>query len=117
MYDQFVSDLVRELKASDVDTIVIDTATQMREITNDGYLQELQEIPSKPGEFRVQLQQIEYGAPNGRIQSIYQAIKSSGKNMVLTHYEEDEYVDTPTFDPRTGERGKTSIKTGNKVMK
>jgi len=116
-YDQFVQDLLDELRKPDTLTIVIDTGTQMRETANNGYLQELQEHPSRPGELRQQLQQIEYAAPNDRIKSIYQAVKSARKNLVVTHYDEDEYKDDITFDPRTGEKEKVSVKTGHRVMK
>jgi hypothetical protein len=117
MYDMFVQTLLQELAAKDCGTIVIDTGTQMRETVNNGYLQELQEA-TKPGQdIRHQLQQIEYGAPNKRIQSIYQAVKSANKFLVVTHYEEDEYVTKEIFDPRSGQMIRESVQTGRKVLK
>ena len=117
MYDLFVQTLLKELRATDCGTVMIDTGTQMREMVNNGYLQELQEGTQPGREIRHQLQQIEYGAPNKRIQSIYQAVKAANKYLVVTHYEEDEYVTKEVFDPREGKMVRESLQTGRKVLK
>lgn len=117
MYDQFIQDLLGELARPDTGTIFIDTGTQMREMANNAYLQELQESTGQGKDMRVQLQQIEYGTPNDRIKAIYATIKGARKYLVVTHYDEDEYVTKEVFDPRNGQMVKESLQTGRRVLK
>ena len=82
----------------EVRTIVIDTATLASRVASAAYLQELQEkvlSEAKTGEkptLRKQLQQIEYGHPNGMIRNIYTLMKGVKKNLVMIHHLGDEYV-------------------------
>lgn len=112
LYDRFVTLFAQELAAPDVDSIIIDTSTQMREMVNRCVLQEKQEnqTPKSIQEdgYRDNLIQIEYGEPNNRIASILQAPRLYGKNLVLTHYEEDLYQDIVTYDQQ-GKAKKESV--------
>ena len=90
-YDAFLIKYQEVLKDSKVDSIVLDTATQMRQMVNQSYLQELQE--ARPDNPRERLIPIEYTEPNNRLRAIYNAARSADKNLILTHYEEEEYKD------------------------
>ncbi len=120
IYDQFIQDYLNELRNDKTDTLIVDTATQMRVAVNNSYLEELQDTQTeeqiKRGGVRETLQQIEYGKPNGRIQAIIQAARTANKNLVLVHYEENEYQDKIVRDPRTGSDVKESVQTGRMVM-
>jgi len=102
LFYKFASNYVKHLQDPNVATIVIDTATILKTVTDDAYLQEIQEIQmetmnpqtgldknNKP--LRTQLQQIEYKEPNNRTRGIYYNAKSHGKHLVLTHHARDEY--------------------------
>jgi hypothetical protein len=81
-----------------VRTLVFDTMTLARRTAVSAHLQRLQEDALdtngklRPGKtFRLQLIQIEYGAPNSDIRGIYSAVKGKKKNMVALHHLADEY--------------------------
>lgn len=101
LFYQFATSYIKHLQDKDIATIVIDTATILKTVTDDCYLQELQEkqLPLDPvtglgsdkKPLRVQLLQIEYKEPNNRTRGIYYNAKSHGKNLVLVHHARDEY--------------------------
>ncbi len=73
-----------------VRTLGYDTMTMLRAIAADAHLEKVQK--TSPG--RVQLQQIEYGKPNGVVRTIYANIKAVRKNGVVVHHLTDEMFDT-----------------------
>ena len=75
----------------DIKSIALDTATLARRAKANDYLQELQEKESDVNKKRKQLLQIEYGHVNDGIRMLYDAVKSTGKNMVAVHHLTDEY--------------------------
>jgi hypothetical protein len=105
----FIQDYLQHLEAGDVETYIIDTGTQAWSICHHAYLQELQEkqLPlSGNDKLRAKLIPIEYGEPNNRMQSVEQAAKSRGKNLVICHHQTDVY------SQRMGPQGMEEYKTG-----
>ena len=95
LWNYFIQLFSEAALSDDVQTIVIDTATILRRVKADAYLQELQE-GSKP---RKQLLQIEWGHPNDAIRNIYSLMAGLGKNLIIVHHLTDHYV------PVTNSRG------------
>lgn len=77
-----------------VSTILLDTATLLRKLKINAYLQELQ----GQGKARKQLQQIEYGHPDGEIRTLYTMANGLRKNMVAIHHVRDHYSKQMTVD-------------------
>ena len=108
LFYQWAAKYVAHLQDPKVATIVIDTATILKTVTDDAYLQELQErqLPINPRTgmgsdgkaLRTQLLQIEYKEPNNRTRGIYYNAKSHGKYLVLVHHARDEYKPLPQKD-------------------
>jgi len=101
LFYRFATNYIKHLQDKDLATIVIDTATILKTVTDDCYLQELQEkqLPLNPvtglgsdgKQLRSSLIQIEYKEPNNRTRGIYYNAKSHGKHLVLVHHARDEY--------------------------
>lgn len=87
-WDYFLDRYVEHMTNKVTKTIVIDTMTLMRKHKVNAYLQELQ----GQGKARKQLQQIEYGHPDGAIRDLYTFAKSAGKNLIATHHLRDHYA-------------------------
>lgn len=109
LFYKWASSYVKHLQDSNIATIVIDTATLLKQVTDDCYLQELQEkqmetmdpithLDKDKKPLRTQLLQIEYREPNTRTRGILYNAKSSGKNLVLVHHARDEYKPMPQRD-------------------
>lgn len=86
-WDYFLDRYVDAMMDKRTGTVVVDTMTLMRKNKINAYLQELQ----GQGKARKQLQQIEYGHPDGAIRDLYVFAKSAGKNLVATHHLRDHY--------------------------
>jgi len=89
LWDYFIQLLVAAINDSSVRTVVLDTATLARRIKADAYLQSLQE-KATGGQVRERLLQIEYGATNDAIRSIYTSMAGVKKNLVAIHHLTDE---------------------------
>lgn len=87
-WDYFMSVFVAAVQDPNVSTIGIDTMTLLTKYKRDAYLEELQKRGGAP---RKQLQQIEYGHPDGQIRSIFTFAQALGKNLVVTHHLRDVY--------------------------
>lgn len=109
LFYEFASKYIKHLQDPNVATIVIDTATLLKGITDDAYLQEIQErqmetmdpnthLDKDKKPLRTQLQQIEYKEPNTRTRGIYYQAKANNKHLVLVHHARDEYKPMPQRD-------------------
>ena len=113
VWQQVVIDFVAAVNRAEVETIVIDSATQLWVLCHQGRLQELQEVQlaKKPSmsenDFRERLQPIEYAEPNSRMRSLIYTARSYRKHLVLTHYPRDVYAQKVT------DRGIEDYKTGD----
>lgn len=100
VWQQIVIDFVEVCKNPEIETIVMDSATQLWSICHTSLLQEKQEIqlsknPRLPDhELREKLQPVEF--PNDRMRSIIYTARSSGKHLVLTHYPKFIYKEKVT---------------------
>jgi len=75
-----------------IKSIIVDTMTKARRIKADAHLQTMQENIKGNDQPRVRLIQIEYGVPNGAIESLYSLVKGMGRqNLIATHHLADEY--------------------------
>ena len=93
-------------------TIFIDTGTQMWKANHQEYLENyIQKTSRKP---RTTLLQIEYRTPNDRMRAKLLAARQSGKLLIVSHYEADEYEERWVTDA-DGSPKKESIKTGRKT--
>lgn len=90
LWDYFIQLLVAAFKDDEVRTIVIDTMTVARRLKADAYLEALQ--VTKPE--RERLIQIEYGATNDAIRSIYTMAAGVKTNLVAVHHLTDERKET-----------------------
>ncbi len=88
VWDYWMNVFVAAVQDPEVKTIVVDTMTLMTKYKRDAYLEELQRNETKD---RKQLQQIEYGHPDGQIRSIFTFAQAMGKNLVVTHHLRDVY--------------------------
>lgn len=123
----WASKYIQHLQSTDVATIVIDTATLMKQICDDAYLQELQEaqldtmdpithLDKNKKPLRTQLQQIEYKEPNTRMRGILYQAKANNTHLVLVHHARDEYKPMPQRDgtianSATGKRERAGFNT------
>lgn len=95
VWQKLVEDFVEDCQDKDVQTIVLDSATQLWTICHTSMLQEKQEIQVENGmkvedpKFRERLQPVEF--PNERMRSLIYTARSYGKNLVLTHYPRNVY--------------------------
>lgn len=105
--------------SADCQTIVLDTWFQVYELVRQAYLQLLQEaqldeagnLKKTETKFRETLQQVEYTQPYSKLRSLIFYAKASGKNLVLTTYDADEYK------PQISDDGKIrDVRTGKKIM-
>lgn len=98
---KFLKDYLKALEDKEVKTIALDTGTQVWEVDKSGFLQERQERDVAAGKVpREAILQIEYGEPNARMRSIYNAARGYKKHLVVTHYSRDEY--RPRLNPQSG---------------
>jgi len=110
IWRQIVIDFVAACKNPLLQSIDPDSATQMWTICHTSLLQEKQEIQISQGMkvedkmFRERLKPVEF--PNSRMRSVIYTARSSGKNLILTHYPKDVYADKVT------EKGIEQYKTG-----
>lgn len=110
LWQEIVVDLVALCQTHATRSIVIDSATQLWWICHTSLLQEKQEIQLAQGmkendpKFRERLQPMEF--PNDRMRSLIYTARSSGKNLVMTHYPKDIYKE------RVGDKGIESYKSG-----
>lgn len=92
----FIARFVEAMTKPFVSTVVVDTMTLARKHKVNAYLQELQGA----GKARKQLQQIEYGHPDGAIRDLYTFAKAAGKNLVAVHHLRDHYAPAVDRDGR-----------------
>ena len=90
LWQYFISLLGLAASDSVVSSIVLDTATIVRTVAVNKYLEELNQRGERG---RKQLLQIEYGVPNGAIENIYSTMAVVGKVFIATHHMRDEYKD------------------------
>jgi len=106
LWYKFLESFISALDNKQCKTIVMDTATSLRQICNRSYLQEVQESQIMKaggynkfnGKLRERLQQIEYVEPNGRYRAILSAARNYNKDLILIHYERDQYQDRVVGD-------------------
>ena len=109
LFYQWASSYIKHLQNPEICSIVIDTATLHKTITDDCYLQELQEkqletmdpnthLDKDKKPLRTQLLQIEYREPNNRTRGILYQAKANNKHLILVHHARDEYKLTPQRD-------------------
>ena len=113
-WQSFTGQVQQDLDSKKFKTILWDTGTTIWSLVRDGYLQELQ----SDGKTRKQLQQIEYGEPNRRMETLYQLVKAYDIHLVVTHHEKDEYINELAANgkPITDQDGNPkSITSGNKL--
>jgi hypothetical protein len=87
-WDYFIDRYVKAMTGNVVKTVIVDTMTLARQHKIKAYLQELQ----GQGKARKQLQQIEYGHPDGEVRDLYTFAKAAGKNLVAVHHLRDHYA-------------------------
>lgn len=91
-WEYFVNLFAELIQDDEVATVGIDTMTILTKNKRDAYLQELQK-KAQPGQTpRKQLQQIEYGHPDGQIRNLYTSASSMGKNLIAVHHLRDHYA-------------------------
>lgn len=119
LFYQWAAKYVNHLQTPEIATIVVDTATLMKQICDECYLQEMQErqletmdpithLDKDKKPLRVQLLQPEYREPNTRMRGILYQAKNHNKHLVLVHHARDEYKPMPQRDGSiaTGPTGK-----------
>lgn len=107
-YSQIIAGEVIKDKTLHEGTLAVDTATLLREFAADAHLQNVQKNDSS----RVQLIQIEYGKVNDKVRDLFNAIKASGMNCIVTYHMTDERVRT------IGDRGQVTMEpTGKRIPK
>jgi len=110
VWQEFIVDTVSVCQQPLVKTLFPDSATQLWQICHTGFLQEKQEMQIAQGikvdskDFRERLTPMEF--PNARMRDLIYAVKSFGKNYVMTHYPKDIYANKVT------DRGIESYATG-----
>ena len=120
LFYAFLGSYLRHLQNPKLATIVVDTATILKQVTDDAYLQEKQEAQFDTSgkllqnqRLREQLTQIEYKEPNTRTRGIYYNAKAAGKNLILVHHARDEYKST-THTNRDGNLVTENMPTGKR---
>lgn len=127
VWQQIVIDFVAAVNRPDVQTIVIDSATQLWSLCHRGRLQELQEVQEArskgkiiENDLRERLQPIEYAEPNDRMRTLIYTARSYSKHLVLTHYPRDVYgqkvTDRGVEDYKTGEVEPDGFKDTQKLV-
>lgn len=110
LWSQVIQDYVEAVQNKEVQTIIMDSATQLWTICHRAHLQALQDKQLAQGEkeafIRAQLLPIEYAEPNERMKSVVFTARSYQKNLILTHYPKDVYA------PRLTDRGLEEVRTG-----
>jgi hypothetical protein len=100
LWTNIIIDYADAMSKPEYNTIVIDSGTALWNICHKAYLQELQEKQMAQGtpesDIRAQLQSIEYGIPNDRMEALLDTARTYRKNLVLTHYPRDVYAQRPT---------------------
>jgi len=94
-----------------IKTVFIDTGTQMWKADTQEYLEN---YVRRTNPKRTQLQQIEYRMPNDRMRAKILAARTVNKNLIISHYESDEYEERFVTAP-DGSVKKESVKTGRKL--
>lgn len=107
LWDYYIQLLVAAFKDDSVRTVVIDTMTVARRLKADAYLERLQ--VTKPE--RERLIQIEWGATNDAIRSIYTMAAGVKKNLVVVHHLTDERKETIDGQGKVEQR-----LTGNRIL-
>jgi hypothetical protein len=110
LWQEIIVDYVEVCKQSLVQSVMIDSATQIWNICHNALLQDKQEIQKANGIkpesplFREKLLPVEF--PNDKMRTLIYNARNFGKNLVLTHYPKDDYKDV------MGANGKESVKSG-----
>lgn len=100
VWQQIIIDFVAACQNSSVQSMVMDSATQLWLICHTGLLQEKQEIqlsknPNLPDyELREKLKPVEF--PNDRLRQVIYTAKSYKKHLILTHYPKFVYAEKAT---------------------
>lgn len=71
-----------------IQTIVIDTATQLWEVLR---LAHFERVQAESGTPRKRLQPVEYAEPNSLMKAVIIAARAAGKNLIITHYIREVY--------------------------
>ena len=111
-YAHFEQTYEMALNDPQVKVVFIDTATQMRNLDADEYLEN---YVKRNNPKRSQLQQIEYRMPNSRVRAKIMAAKDAGKLLIMSHYEQPIYVEQIVQRP-DGSMVKESVNTGEKTF-
>ena len=100
LWDYFMKLFIAVCEDAEVRTIVLDTATQAKQVKVDAHIQLLQEQTiahnltqpkDKQEKIRQQLIEIEYGKPYGDMRAVYQYMTAIKKNLVALHQLKDKY--------------------------
>lgn len=101
LWFEWLKDYTETLRDDSIQTIVIDTATQLYQLVRHCFLQRLQEVqiadaekagkPIESIKFRQRLQPVEYAEPYNRLDQIVYAAKAAKKHLVLIHNSRKEY--------------------------
>ena len=95
LWYEFVRNFITAIDNSYVNTIVVDTFSQLYPICCDAYLQEKQEAQEVNGVlprdkfYREQLIQIEYRTVNQRMHAIFDVVATTKKVLIITHHMSD----------------------------
>lgn len=123
LWQLFAQDFVNACMKPEIQTLVVDSATQLWNICHKSHLQELQDrqlaqhlrlkknVPYDENDYRERLQPIEYGPANDKMRTVLHTARSFSKNLILTHYPTDEYGAIPQKDGTVAEG-----KTGKEIM-
>jgi len=91
VWDEFNKDYKSAASGKDFNTLVIDTGTNLYEIARIARAAELGQA---------NIMQHQYGDVYSRIRALIQRVQLTGKNLVITHYLRDKYID----DKNTGDK-------------
>lgn len=111
MWSKICIDFSNAVQDASIQTIVMDSGTQLWSICHTALLQEKQEQQLSQGikesDLRTSLLSIEYGPANERMKLLIFTARSFNKNLILTHYPKDVYgsrlTDKGVEEYRTGE--------------
>ncbi len=94
LWNYFISLFGYATSDETIKSLIVDTMTKARRIKADSHLQVMQEKVVGDGTPRVRLLEIEYGVPNGAIESLYSMVKGMGQqHLIATHHLTDVYKD------------------------
>jgi hypothetical protein len=88
IWKDFTEGVMADFKDPKVGGVGWDTGTAVWALCRDAFLQEIQ----RGNASRKQLQQIEYGEPNSRMNELFAASKANKTFLFSLHHETDEYV-------------------------